>query len=347
MDIGDRYEEIISVENLYAAAHAAARGKRCNDAVAFYNFRLEAELAHLHSDLVSGRYRHGQYKVFKIYAPKERNIAKAPFRDRVVHHAVHDVIEPLIDRTFIHDSYACRNGKGTHAAINRAQGFLMAKEYCLHGDVKKYFPSIDREILKTLLSRHIHEERLWTLLIEIIDSARNVFPGTAGLPIGNLTSQFFANLYLHQLDHFVKSELKCRYYIRYMDDILLFDNDPALLLKWRAAIKDRLAAELNLCLHPDKTAVYSARRGLTFLGFHLSRGRRRICAQGMRRLRSRLKRFKYLTEQKMITEGEIGDSFLCWAAHSRYADTIALRHSIAADTAPWSNALPAAVLGTD
>jgi retron-type reverse transcriptase len=344
MDIGDQFERIVSVENLYAAAHAAALGKRCNDEVSFYNFRLEAGLDALRNDLVSGQYRHGRYKIFEISEPKKRSIAKAPFRDRVVHHAVHDVIEPVIDRSFIDDSYACRKGKGTHSAINRAQGFLMAKNYCLHGDIRKYFPSINREILKRLLSRYVREPRLWALLVEIIDSARYVFPGDAGLPIGNLTSQFFANLYLHQLDRFVAHELKCRYYIRYMDDFLLFDNDPEVLLKWRAIIADRLASELCLCLHQDKTGIFPARRGLTFLGFYLSRGRRRVSAAGMRRVRARVKLFRYLAQEKAISEAVIADSFMCWAAHSRYADTTALRQSIAENAATWSDALPAAVI---
>ena len=324
------FDKIISMPNLYRAAYAAARGKRYHDSVAFFNFCMEHEIERLHADLSSGRYRHGPYKVFMIHEPKERVISEAPFRDRVVHHAVHDIIEPGIDRTFISDSYACRLGKGTHAAVERAQSFLAAKAYCLHGDVKKYFYSIDHAILKGLLRRHIHHPRLWALIVEIIDSAparTAASPGDAGvgLPIGNLTSQFFANLYLHELDFFVKHTLRCRYYIRYMDDFLLFDNDHALLLKWRDAIGAMLAARLNLRLHADKTMVFAVRHGVTFLGFRLSRTTRRICARGMRRFRARLKEFRYLLAHGRMDEAEITASLQCWRAHSLYADTSRLR----------------------
>ena len=327
--IQDVFDHVVSRENLYRAAHAAARGKRYNDEVAFFNFRMENAIEHLRGDLVAGRYRHGPYEVFRIYEPKERDIAKASFRDRVVHHAVHDVIEPVIDRRFIFDSYACRTGKGTHVAIERAQSFLEAKLYCLHGDVKKYFPSIDRNIARVLLRRHVRDDRLFVLLEEIIDSARHVFPGQAGLPIGNLMSQFLANLYLHELDVFVKHTLRCRYYLRYMDDFLLFDDDPVVLLRWRAAVAGMLASRLRLCLHPDKSQVFSARRGLTFLGFYLSRGRRRLAAHAMRRVRLRLKKFRYDASRGVMTASDINASMLCWKAHSEYADTVRLRAEIA------------------
>ncbi len=334
------FDEIVSIPNLYRAAYAAARGKRYNNSVAFFDFCMEKEIERLHIDLSTGRYRHGSYKVFKIYEPKERDISKAPFRDRVVHHAIHDVIEPKIDRSFIFDSYACRRGKGTHVAVERAQSFLAAKKYCLHGDIKKYFPSIDHAILKNLLQRHIHEARLWRLLENIIDSSTTSAPGTdrvaRGLPIGNLTSQFFANLYLHELDFFVKHTLKCRYYIRYMDDFLLFDDDHALLEKWRASIADMLTSRLKLRLHADKTQVFVARKGLTFLGFYLSRTRRRISAYGMRRFRARLKKFRYLLEQGLIDEEKITQSVLCWRAHSDYANTSRLKAQLARETGVWS-----------
>ena len=338
------FEKIVSLPNLYRAAHAAALGKKSNPDVALFRFRLEAMLLDLHQDLVSGGYRHGKYKIFSIREPKKREIAKAPFRDRVVHHAVHDVIEPCIDRTFFHDSYACRRGKGTHAALDRAGSFLMASRFCLHGDVTKYFPSVDRNILRRLLYARVRESRLRRLLDEIIDSASHVFPGHAGLPIGNLTSQFFANLYLHQLDYFVKQKLGCRYYIRYMDDFLLFDNDPAVLSGWRIRIRDFLLSDLALKLNEHKTDIYSTRKGFTFLGFNISRTRKRVGARGMRRLRDRLEYFRYLREHGAVNEEELAASFACWSAHAAYADTVCLRMNLAGEAASWSQAIPAALL---
>ena len=245
--IDNIYDTIIHPQNLYRAAYAAALGKKSSADVALFFFRMEREIGRLHDELRRGTYRHGPYTVFKIFEPKPRDISKALFRDRVVHHAIHDVIEPFIDKKFIFDSYACRHGKGTHAALARAQSFLRARDYCMHGDIKKYFPSIDHAVLKVLLRRHIADSQLIFLLDHIIDTARD----EVGLPIGNLTSQFFANLYLHELDHFVKHTLGCRYYIRYMDDFLLFDNDHAVLERWRAAIADMLESRLKLRLHTD------------------------------------------------------------------------------------------------
>lgn len=156
------------------------------------------------------------------------------------------------------------------------------------------------------------------------------------MPIGNLTSQFFANLYLHELDHFVKHTLGCRYYIRYMDDFLLFDNDHAVLERWRVAIADMLVSRLKLKLHPDKTRIFSVRKGMTFLGFRSSRGRCRVSARGMKRLRARMKKFLYLLERQEITEPEMAASVQCWVAHSRSANTSRLRAKMAKDTESWS-----------
>jgi len=339
--IDNIYDTIIHPQNLYRAAYAAALGKKSSADVALFFFRMEREIGRLHDELRRGTYRHGPYTVFKIFEPKPRDISKALFRDRVVHHAIHDVIEPFIDKKFIFDSYACRHGKGTHAALARAQSFLRARDYCMHGDIKKYFPSIDHAVLKVLLRRHIADSQLIFLLDHIIDTARD----EVGLPIGNLTSQFFANLYLHELDHFVKHTLGCRYYIRYMDDFLLFDNDHAVLERWRAAIADMLESRLKLRLHTDKTRIFSVRKGMTFLGFRSSRGRCRVSAQGMKRVRARMKKFRYLAGQKEITEPEMAASVLCWVAHSRSANSARLRSKMAKETAAWSAGISGILLG--
>ncbi|MEI8012902.1 MAG: reverse transcriptase/maturase family protein [Candidatus Omnitrophota bacterium] len=330
--IDNIFDTIIHPQNLYRAAYAAALGKKSSVDVAAFFFRMERQIVQLYEELRSGKYRHGSYTVFKIYEPKPRDISKALFRDRVVHHAVHDVIEPFIDKKFIFDSYACRHGKGTHAALKRAQSFLRAQDYCMHGDIRKYFPSINHAVLKGLLRRHISDGKLLVLLDHIIDTARD----EAGLPIGNLTSQFFANLYLHELDHFVKYTLRCRYYIRYMDDFLLFDNDNAVLERWRGMIEEMLVSRLKLQLHPDKTRIFPVRKGMTFLGFRSFRERCRVAAQGMKRMRARMKKFRYLTEQKEITEPEIAASVQCWVAHSRTANSARLRSKMAKETATWS-----------
>ncbi|MCX5677656.1 MAG: reverse transcriptase domain-containing protein [Candidatus Omnitrophica bacterium] len=174
------YSQIVSKENLYRSAYMAARSRRYRDSVADFNFLLEEEIEKLHRELTDKTYRHGKYRVFNVYDPKERKIAAAPFRDRVVHHAVHDVIEPFIDRTFIYDSYACRKDKGSHKALDRAQRFLKSNRFCLHADVKKFFPSIDRGILKSMLAKRITDEPLLRLINGIIDSARQIAENAGG-----------------------------------------------------------------------------------------------------------------------------------------------------------------------
>ena len=273
------------------------------------------------------------YRMFRIFDPKERNICVAPFRDRVVHHAVHDVVEPLIDKNFIFDSYACRKGKGTHGALDRAQSFLRANDFCFHGDIKKYFPSIDHGILKTIIRRKIADKEILTLMDHIIDSASNLYTSKEeiGLPIGNLTSQFFANLYLNELDRFVKVDLKQRYYIRYMDDFLVFSNDRAVLDEIKGKIRDFLREELNLTLHETKSQIFAVSGGITFLGFRLFKNRRRLATKNVLRVRRRIKAWHWEGQQnkhmnKTFLQRQI--SMRCWFAHAQNADSLWVRRSI-------------------
>ncbi len=219
---GNLWEGIISFENLLLAAHAAARGKRFKPGVARFLFDLESQILRLREELASKSYRPGPYRTVTIYEGKTRQISAAPFRDRVVHHALTGVLDPIFDRSFIVDSYACRRGKGTHAAVNRCQQFARRHGYVLKADVRKYFPSIDHEILKTLITRKIKDLDVLWLVGLIIDHSNPQgpvlmwFPGDdlftpterrRGLPLGNQTSQFFANVYLDPLDHFVTDRL--------------------------------------------------------------------------------------------------------------------------------------------
>jgi len=354
--IKDIYPKIMAKENLYRSAYMAARGRRYRDTTADFNFCLEEEIGCLHNELSTKSYRHGEYRLFTIYDPKERRIAAAPFRDRVVHHAVHDVIEPIIDKTFIYDSYACRVGKGSHKALYRAQGFLQSCAFCLHGDIRKYFYSINHGILKEILRMRVEDSDLLWLLDQIIDSAvslRESPEGTTeaisksgiasscfavarsprnderrGLPIGNLTSQFFANLYLNELDYFIKFDLKLGYYLRYMDDFLIFSNDKNTLFEDREKIKNFLKNNLELQLHEGKSQVYKTKNGIKFLGFRIFKDYRRLASDNVKRFRKRVKKFAYLFENAEMDTNEIRDSVRCWVAHSKYADTKKLRLNI-------------------
>jgi len=329
--IRDIYLKIISRENLYQSAFMASRGRRYRDSTADFNFFLEEKIGLLHKELLSKAYRHGKYRLFKIYDPKERNIAAAPFKDRVVHHAVHDVIEPIIDKTFIYDSYACRKDKGTHKAVDRAQGFLRANRFCFHGDIKQYFPSINHRIIKGILRMRIGDKDALWLLDEIIDSARSLpacLQAGVGLPIGNLTSQFFANLYLNELDYFIKFDLRIRYYLRYMDDFLIFSNEKIMLVEVKERIRNFLHASLELRLHKDKSQIYSTSEGIKFLGFRLFSGYRRLASDNLRRFKKQLDKFDSLFANGKITKEAVSDSLRCWVAHSKYANTVTLRRNI-------------------
>jgi len=331
--ISNIYPKIIAKENLYCSAYMAARGRRYRDAVADFNFRLEDEIDKLHKELVAKTYRHGRYRLFSIYEPKERNIAAAPFRDRVIHHAVHDIIEPMIDKTFIYHSYACRKGKGTHKAVDKAQSFLRANRFCFHGDIKKYFHSINHGLLKDLLRVKIGDKDVLWLLDEIVDSAKQLAVSDSrflerGLPIGNLTSQFFANLYLNELDYFVKFDLRAKYYLRYTDDFLIFGNDKKGLCRVKAKVRNFLKDRLRLALQEGKSQVYKTANGIKFLGFRIFKDYRRLASDNVRRFRKHLKRFEYLFKNGKIGTDKIRDSVRCWVAHSKYANTRMLRFGI-------------------
>jgi Retron-type reverse transcriptase len=237
------FEQIVSLENLFAAAHKAMRGKRGKVPVARCFAELEKAVVGVRDDLIKGTWQPGEYFYFTITDPKEREVAAAPFRDRIVHHALVRVLEPIFDPRFIADSYACRPGGGTHAGLARAQQFTKRYRYCLKCDIQKYFPHIDHALLRQEIERAVGDKRVLEIIDRILASHANAvaqeWPDSSdlfsvrerprGLPIGNLTSQFFANIHLHPLDLFVKHKLRVKGYLRYVDDFLLFGDDRSLL----------------------------------------------------------------------------------------------------------------------
>jgi len=260
---GNLYPKIIDFENLLQAAQKAQRGKRFRPNVLAFNDNREQELLRLQSALETKTYQPGAYRTFEIFEPRRRLISAAPYRDRVVHHALCNIIIPLFERTFIQDSYANRVGYGTHRALKRFIHFARSSRYVLQCDIKKYFPSIDHEILKQLVRRKIKcRDTLW-LIDTIIDNSNEqvasieYFPGDdllsplerrRGLPIGNLTSQLLANVYLNGLDHFIKEELQVKKYVRYVDDSALFADSWQVLAEAKVALETYLAT-LRLKLH--------------------------------------------------------------------------------------------------
>jgi retron-type reverse transcriptase len=336
---GNLYALICSFENLLKAAEKAQKGKRFKASTAFFNLELEYELLALRRELTRFMYRPGPYTTFRIRDPKPRLISAAPYRDRVVHHALCNVIEPIFDRTFIYDSYACRKGKGTHAALNRFTQFARQFPYVLRLDVKKYFPSIDHIILKRLIKKKIKDpEAIW--LIELIIDSSNpqewvcdYFPGDdlltpldrrRGIPIGNLTSQFFANIYLNTLDHFVKEELGVGGYVRYVDDMALFDCDKVRLWEYRERVSERIE-KLRLKLHPWKCHVLPTARGVNFLGFRIYPDHRRLLGTSVRRAAKRLERLQREYAVGKLSWTDVNRSVQSWLGHVGHGDTYGLR----------------------
>jgi retron-type reverse transcriptase len=328
--------------NLLQGAKQAQRGKRFRPNVLQFNFQFEQELEQLQRELLTQTYQPGVYRTFEIYEPKHRMISAAPYRDRVVHHALCNVITPIFERTFIYDSYANRVGFGTHRALRRFTQFLRSSRYVLQCDICKYFPSIDHDILKTLIRRKIKcRDTLW-LIDTLIDGSNpqepvtRYFPGDdlltpferrRGLPIGNLTSQFFANIYLNGLDHFVKRTLKAAQYVRYVDDFALFSDDCGFLHDARQAIENYVAT-LRLTVHPVKSQIFETQHGANFVGFRVLPDRIRVRAENLRRARRRLRRMQAAYAAGMLQLDDVTHRVRSWIAHLQHGDTWRLREQI-------------------
>jgi hypothetical protein len=337
------YTQLCSWENLLRAYGNASRGKRGQPSVAAFEYRLEDNLLALQRELLDGGYTPSGYVSFLIHEPKRRLISAAPFRDRVVHHALCQLIEPVFERSFIFDSYANRVGKGTHRALDRCQQFARRYAYVLQCDIEQFFPAIDHELLMAALAQKLNDARVLDLCELILRSGRAVhhdmyvphyFPGddlfavnrARGLPIGNLTSQFWANVYLNAFDHFVKRELRCPAYVRYVDDILLFAEVPRLLWEWRMALIERLM-RFRLTLHAN-AQPHSVTNGIPFLGFVVFPEHRRLKGRKVVHLRRRLDRALQLYCRGDILLSGVTSSVRGWVNHVRYGNTIGLRKAV-------------------
>ncbi len=287
---GHLFEKIATFENLYAAAQNAMRGKRSKKSASSFYFHLENEIVVLRAQLTSGEYRPAPYVQFEIREPKVRRICSSEFRDRVVHHAICNVIEPIFERRAVFDSHACRKGKGSHLAGRRCQEFSRNFEFYLKCDIRKFFESVDHDVLKRLFRRVFKDVRLLSLLDIIVD---HHVPGNEpgkGIPIGNLTSQHFANFYLEFLDHYLKERLRVQGYVRYMDDFILFADKKEVLHQYLADIENFIGRELRLSLKAKVTTIAPVTQGIPFLGFRIFRNLIRIKRENLVRLRRNIRR---------------------------------------------------------
>ena len=267
------YDDIISLENLLEAWKEFLKGKRHRKDMQEFQLRLMDNVISLHIELKNKTYRHGPYHAFNISDPKPRNIHKASVRDRLLHNAIYRVLYPYFDKKFIHDSYSCRLGKGTHKAINQFRKYFWKVSrnntktcWVLKCDIKKFFTNIDHRILLEILKKYISDEDTIGLLETIIDSFYSTRL-SKGLPLGNLTSQLLVNIYMNEFDQYIKYELKVKYYIRYADDFVVFGSDRRHLTLIIKEINMFLNKELKLSLHPDKVSIKTFASGIDFLGW--------------------------------------------------------------------------------
>ncbi|MEK7532434.1 MAG: reverse transcriptase/maturase family protein [Patescibacteria group bacterium] len=272
IQLGHTFSDIISVDNLLLAWQEFVRGKRGKPDVQEFGRYLMDNIMSLHEELKNFTYRHGGYYNFFVSDPKPRSIHKASVRDRLVHHAIHRLLYPFFDRTFISDSFACRVNKGLHRAINRLRDMAhevsqnhMRTCWVLKCDIRKFFAHIDHAVLMGVLGEYIPDKNILWLLQEIIGSF-HVAPGR-GLPLGNLTSQLFVNVYMNVFDQFVKHKLKARYYVRYADDFVLLSHDRAWLAAQLLRMQEFLQERLHLTMHPQKISLQTFASGVDFLGW--------------------------------------------------------------------------------
>lgn len=327
------FPRIASFHALRRAAKQALLSKRKKPGAAAFAANLERELLKLERELRSGRYRPGGYVEIELFDPKHRIVSAAPFRDRVVHHALMAQVGPLFEAGFIAYSFANRTGKGTHRAIEAYERYRDRHAFVLRCDVFRFFPAIDHAILKADFRRRVACAPTLALMDAIVDSSNpqepvNVhFPDDdlftpydrrRGLPIGNLTSQWFANIFLDPLDHFCAEKLGAPY-LRYVDDFALFADSAKQLADWR----DRIAmflARRRLKLHPRKTMILSAAEPATFLGYELHPGGgRRLPTEGVGRARNRLRGIKDRLKAGAIEEADARAKVQAWRAHADFA----------------------------
>ncbi len=332
MDNRDLFSEVVSYENLELAFQKARKGKTLKDYVIKFEEMLEDNLLILRNELIFHTYKPKPLETFILRDPKTRKISKSDFRDRVVHHAIVNIMEDIFDKSFIHDSYANRKGKGTLKAIERFDFFKRKVSrnntrrcFILKADIRHYFENISHNIFLSVIKKKINNLRLlW--LIKVILANHNVGgDGSIGMPLGNLTSQFFANVYLNELDKYVKRKLRVKYYIRYVDDFVIFHNSLKMLKSYKYEINNFLKEKLKLELHPDKSRILILNEGINFLGFRVFYNHKLVRKKNLRKFERKFTENKALYKNGKIEREKALDMFEGWTAYTLHANTYKYR----------------------
>lgn len=324
------YEKAVTFENLLQAHKKGRCGKREKTEVILLELKLEQELLRLEKELKECTYKHSGYRTFKIYQPKERVIMASTYIDRIVHQwYVEHFIKPYFIPQFIQTSYACLKNKGMHRASKDVQYAMRRSKdkwgnyYILKMDITKYFHNIDKKILWNILKRKIKDKKLLWLTREILLSTE----GMKGLPLGNYTSQMFANIYLNELDQYIKHELKCKYYFRYMDDMVLFCENKEIAKEHLNKVGRFLEEYLQLTLN-SKTRIFKNTQGVNFCGYKINEKRMKIRHSSKIRMKRKLKKYTELLRENKIEMSDIQKSIAGWLGYVKHADSYNLRKSM-------------------
>lgn len=321
------YAMLCSKDNIYLAYKKARKHKTLKSYVMEFENNLKENLSQLQRELESESYMPRPLEIFILRDPKTRIISKSHFRDRIVHHAICNITEPIFEKLFIYDSYANRLGKGTQKAIERFENFKRKitknnakRTYVLKADIKHYFENVDHNILIKLLERKIKDEKLIHLIKIILNNHQTRHLGK-GMPLGNLTSQFFANIYLHELDWFIKHHLKARYYIRYVDDFVIIETDIKTLEDYMLQINAFLRENLLLEIHPEKSKFQIITHGVRFLGSRIYPHHRLLTKMNTRKFKKKLERICKQFENHEIDYDVVYDFLEGWIAYARTANS--------------------------
>ncbi len=335
------YPKIYSYKNLELAFKKAKKNKSNLIYVKEYEENLTLNLKLLQQELFYQVYRPTKLKKFIIRDPKTRVIRKSIFKDRIVHHALINILEPIYEKIFINDSYASRKNKGTHNALKRFDNFKrkvtnngelitnsknnnMIQGYVLKADIRHFFDSVDQDLLIKILQKKIKDKKVINLITLILKN----FENDKGMPLGNLTSQFFANVYLNELDYFIKHKLKIKYYLRYVDDFVILHKDKKILNNHKTQINNFLKTELRLELHPDKSKIFHLYRGVNLLGLRVFYHHKLLRKRNLRQFYSKFNKLKTDYNQGKITKNNILESIQGWFGYAQHANTYKLRKNI-------------------
>lgn len=324
------YEQIYSVNNLILAWRKARKHKTKKDYVIEFESDLRNNLFKLHKELAEQTYLPKSLKTFILRDPKTRKISKSAFRDRIVHHTIVNIIEPLFDKSFIYDSCANRVGKGNLFALKRFDRFKRKVSqngtrgcFVFKADIKHYFQEVNHEVLLKIIARKISDEKVINLITKILnnfDSKKDKI----GMPLGNLTSQFFANVYLNELDYVIKHKLKIKYYLRYVDDFVVLHESKNQLESWKERIDEFLRQELKIELHPQKSRIIPLSQGADFVGFRNFYHYRLLRKRNIRNMKRKIEMFK----SGLMSQEKFSESLQGWSAYAKWANSFKLRKTI-------------------